>query len=275
MYLDILARESGTGTLVAIENQLEWTDTDHLGRLLIYAAGSRAKVAILVAPEFMYEHAQVLHQLNEWACSNARFYGVKVEAIKKGDGTDPEPRLLRVVWPGGWDKEHTLPSVPPPPPEIQQHQDFFQPIVEKLASDSGLLSVRRRFDYRDRLFPFRVNPAVGYAVSFWKSDAWVYLHIDTNDSTKELFHELQTERQEIESELRVVPEQEWWWGRSRTFSAIGVCKTGSIDDLPEQLEATRQWMLDLLPKFKDVFEERVERLLTNLRTPHGDGPQQP
>ena len=246
MYLDILARESRTDTLVAIENQLEWTDTDHLGRLLIYAAGSGAKVAILVAPEFMFEHAQVLHQLNEWTRSNARFYGVKVE-VRRTDDALLVPRFRKVVYPGGWDKSITLTWPLPPRPEVQQHQDFFQPIIEKLASDSGLLSVRQRFDYRDRLFPFSVNPAVGYAVSFWKSEAWVYLHIDTNDSTEGLFHELQADREEIESEFQVFPKQEWWWARSRTFATIGIRKTGSIDDPPDELEATASGCSILFP----------------------------
>ena len=45
LFLDILAKGVDTGALVAIENQLEWSDVDHLGRLLIYAAGCDARVA--------------------------------------------------------------------------------------------------------------------------------------------------------------------------------------------------------------------------------------
>ena len=39
LSLDILAREVDTGVMVAIENQLEWTNTVHLGQLLTYATG--------------------------------------------------------------------------------------------------------------------------------------------------------------------------------------------------------------------------------------------
>ena len=62
-YCDILAKDLGSGAPVAIENQLELTDHSHLGQLLTYAAGLGAKIAVWVAPEFLYEHAKVLCQL--------------------------------------------------------------------------------------------------------------------------------------------------------------------------------------------------------------------
>ena len=82
-FLDILARETREDAKVAIENQLEETNLHHLGQLLTYATGCGAHIAIWVAPEFGYEHAQALHLLNEWTNGRIRFYGVKVEVIKK------------------------------------------------------------------------------------------------------------------------------------------------------------------------------------------------
>ena len=116
LYLDILAKNAETGELVAIENQLEWSDVDHMGRLLIYTAGCDAGVAIWVAPDFMYEHANTIHWLNEWTSKKIKLYCVKVEVVRKAGESCKEPRFRKVVFPGGWDKTATLPPVPPIPP---------------------------------------------------------------------------------------------------------------------------------------------------------------
>ena len=144
LFLDILAREANTGVMVAIENQLEWSDLHHLGQLITYAAGSDARVAIWVAPEFTQELANALNWLNQWAKEELGYYGVKVDVVKRPGESRPEPRFRKVVYPGGWNKDATLPSEPPPPPHVQKYLDFFQPLVDEL--------IRRGFADRANLY---------------------------------------------------------------------------------------------------------------------------
>ena len=53
------------------------------------------------------------------------------------------------------------------------------------------------------------------------------------------------------------------------FCSISVRRDGTIDDAPEELERTRAWMLDLLPKFKQVFDPRVKEILKESRPANG------
>ena len=266
LYLDILAREADTDVLVAIENQLEWTDISHLGQLLTYATGCDAQIAIWIAPEFRYEYAKALHRLNEWTSKSIRFYGVKVEVIRKTGNWSLEPRFRKVVYPGGWDKDITLPPEPPMSMPVQKHHDFYQPLIAELERTGFADGASYHFDHTGRYFPSRLNRGVGYAVTLErKNAAWVTLHIRTEDNklTKRIFDELQADREDIEVRINAGPSPEWHWLRHDrfTYSSINVRRDGSIDDPQEKLEEIRAWMLDLLPKLKEVFDPRLAKIL--------------
>ena len=169
MSLDILAEETRRGVNVSIENQLEWTDSDHLARLLIYAAGSRARIAIWVATEFVYEHAEVLHCLNELTRDGVEFYGVRVSATKVGDSS-PEPEFSTVVSPGCWNKDITLPTGEIPE-ETRKYQEFFDPLMGDLIRAGFSGNPVQYYDHTGRVFRSGIHEDDGYAVSFWKGDA--------------------------------------------------------------------------------------------------------
>ena len=269
LYLDILARVADTEVMVAIENQLEWSDIGHLGQLLTYATGADARVAIWVAPEFRYEYTMALHRLNEWTRDEIRFYGVKVEVVKTTADGCSKPRFRKVVYPGGWNKEITLPSDPLPPPYIQKYHDFFQPLLTELIRMGFADSHRQQFDHTGRFFPSRLNRGIWYAVSLDKGkDAWVTLHIQTDDNelTKRIFDKLLAERDDVESSIDAGADPEWHWYRHDRFifSSANVRRGGSIDDSPKELDETRAWMLELLVKFKETSDPRVARILGGL-----------
>ena len=264
-FLDILARETDEDVTVAIENQLEETDHIHLGQLLTYATGCGARIAIWVAPEFGYEHARALHLLNEWTNQRIRFFGVKVEYVRKQGVATAVPRLRVVVSPGGWNKEFTLP-LGEMPLDTRLHYDFFQPLVTKLRADDFADSDRQYFGHIGRIFPSRVNQDFGYSVYFYRvNSAWVTLHIATENKelNKQVFDKLKADLDQIEASVDAGPDPEWHWSRHDrySFSTISVRRDGSISDSPDKLEETRAWMLNLLPKFKAVFDPRLADIL--------------
>ena len=189
--LDILAKEAGRGVTVAVENQLEWTDFSHLGQLLTYATGCGAHIAIWVAPEFRYEHAEALHRLNEWTRDEIEFYGVQVSVIRIGDSS-PAPVFRSVVSPGCWNKDITQPPSETMSPKDLRFHHFFQPLIGELIGTCFADKATQYFDSSGRLFSSGLDRGVGYAVSFWKNAAWVTLHIRMEDDalTKRIFDEL-------------------------------------------------------------------------------------
>ena len=254
---DILAREADKGAIVAIENQLEETDFHHLGQLLTYATGCGAHVAIWVAPEFRYESARALHWLNCWTRDGLDFYGVKFEV----GVTRNDTKFIAVVSPRGWNKDITLRPMEIPP-ETQQYHEFFRPLIVDLQRTGFAERAVQRFGPSDRHFPSPLNDGIWYAASLeGTNDAWVTLHIEMGDKkqTEHIFDTLLKQQEQIQECLA----GEWHWRRHDPyfFSSISIRRDGSIDDCDEKLKETRAWMLNLLPKLKEVFDPRLAKIL--------------
>ena len=91
------------------------------------------------------------------------------------------------------------------------------------------------------------------------------MHIQTKDKvlTKQVFDRLKQNKEAIEASIDLGPGQEWHWFRHdrHTFSSINIRRAGTIDAPQEQLEETRAWMHDMLPRLKGVLDPRVESIL--------------
>jgi len=91
-----LVAEDHSGNTVIIENQLEKSNHDHLGKLITYLVAFEAKTAIWIVADPRPEHVSAVAWLNESYA--ASFYLVKLEAIKI-DESPAAPLLTLIVGP--------------------------------------------------------------------------------------------------------------------------------------------------------------------------------
>jgi len=94
--VDIVA-EDESGQKVVIENQLEKTDHDHLGKIITYLSNIGAKTAIWISSNPKQEHERAIDWLNEFGPGVA-FYLIKVEAYKIGN-SEPAPKFSIIAGP--------------------------------------------------------------------------------------------------------------------------------------------------------------------------------
>ncbi len=99
--LDLIGRDLTNDCILIVENQLDDTNHDHLGKLVTYAAGTDAATVVWMARSFREEHRQALDWLNGLALGNARFFGVEIRAVRVDDSR-PAPMFTLCVQPNDW-----------------------------------------------------------------------------------------------------------------------------------------------------------------------------
>lgn len=93
--VDLVAEREGGGKVI-IENQLERSNHDHLGKVITYLTMHGAQTAIWIVSEPRPEHVAAISWLND--NSSAAFYLLKVEAVRIA-GSPAAPLLTVIVGP--------------------------------------------------------------------------------------------------------------------------------------------------------------------------------
>ncbi len=101
--VDILAEEPETGKKIVIENQLEKTDHNHLGKIITYASGYEAQTIIWIVKEFRDEHKSAIDWLNENTNEKLNFFGITIELWQIED-SNIAPKFNIVSQPNSWSK---------------------------------------------------------------------------------------------------------------------------------------------------------------------------
>jgi hypothetical protein len=131
--VDLVAEDESENPVV-IENQLEKSNHDHLGKLLTYLVAIGAKSAIWIVSEPRPEHVSTITWLNE--SSPASFYLLKVEAIRIGE-SPPAALLTKVVGPSEESREVGETKKEMAERYIVRHR-FWKALLERAAKRTNL-----------------------------------------------------------------------------------------------------------------------------------------
>lgn len=258
--VDILAKVAGTDVdqYVAIENQMEDSDNDHLAGLLNYASQCGSKILIWVAGGFTEWHRRTVDWLNE--LDGVQIYAVKMNAWRNGESIERGLELIagpnhQLEWAG-----YTYPAVK------RDYIEFFKPVVAEL-SEKGVIDTNVARASNNQTFPSGFR-GIGYNIGFWHSfggspslDVYLWIGTPDRDRNKAIFDALYRHGAEIESKL---PGISWDRRTNQRMSTIYFIKRGSIDYPDEQLAELQEWAAEKLRKLKNVIQPHLSQVIREL-----------
>lgn len=247
--VDIYASETGTDRKIIIENQLEDTDHDHLGKLITYASGKGADVVIWVVKHAREEHKAAVEWLNNHTDDKIGFFLCEIKLFQIGD-SQIAPAFTVVERPNDWTKE--IRKTASANSTQQQRLEYWQAFNDYAFTDANFSRIfNKRKPTTDHWMDFSIgSSACHIAVSQIQKRKAVYVELYINDD-KELFKSLFAHKDEIEKNMEM--ELEWKELPERKASRILIEKTVDLDDRatwPEQFD----YIMDTCIKMKRAFK---------------------
>lgn len=100
---DIIGKDELTGKTVLIENQLEPTNHDHLGKIITYASGLDASVVVWIVESAREEHSSAIEWLNKHTSDELSFFLIEIHAYTIGD-SKPAPYFKIIEQPNDFSR---------------------------------------------------------------------------------------------------------------------------------------------------------------------------
>ncbi len=255
---------SGVDGAVVVENQLDHTDHDHLGKLLTYGAGEGARTVVWIARRFREEHRAALDWLNDIS-EETDFFGVELE-LWQIDGSRPAPRLNVVAKPNDWSRERKRRADERSPTRETQLR-YWTAFREVLLSAKGPAKPQKA---RPETYLTMAIGRSGFHLAAGTNSrhSWIRaeLYLDHGVLKKQApyrdanawFDALKREREAIERELDCSLEWE-------DLSTRGSCRLAAYNrgcDPTDEADWPRQheWLADRLNRMHRVLAPRVKRL---------------
>lgn len=252
--VDILAEEENTGRKVVIENQLEPTNHDHLGKIITYASGFDAEIIIWIVKSVRDEHKQAVDWLNEHTDDKINIFAIRME-LWQIDDSSYAPKFNIVSKPNDWAKAVKRSSAKSELSDRKLIQlEFWAQFAEYASENQNTLSIRKA--HPKHWFDISIGSAKGHITMVidinkqqLRCDIWI-------GDSMDLFEALYAERESIQAQL---PSHQLEWlelpgkkaSRIRTALDIDIGNT-------ENWDRGIRWLTETAITFQSVFGPRIK-----------------
>ena len=251
---DIVAVDETTGIKVIIENQLENSNHDHLGKIITYASGLDAKVIVWIVKEARDEHRSAIEWLNNNTSKDINFFLIELHAYKIGD-SDPAPMFQIIEQPNDFIKESkSNKSADAMNKRQSERVEFWTIFNEHIINRGKPFNVRKATT--DHWYDIAIGTSAAHiSVTLINKESYVGVELYIN-SNKALFDKLYEDREDIEKQLGF--KMDWQRLDSAKASRVLYRIEGLNFDDHSNYDSLIDEAIDKVIKMKSVFKDRVK-----------------
>lgn len=254
---DILAKDTGTGQYVVIENQLEKTNHDHLGKAITYASVLDASTIIWIATDFTEEHKKALDWLNDHTSDQISIFGVQVE-LWQIDNSNAALRFNIVSKPNQAVRQAARSKANDELSDNRKFQfEFWNKFKDKLAKTKKIPSLQTP------------RPQYWFDVSLGKSNIHISNTCNTDVNTvgvrvyignkiaDTMLPFLESKKTEIEKEIG--QSLQWNPNPENRDKVILLLHATDFND-PIKVDEALDWLVENTIKFREIFSKLVTQI---------------
>lgn len=246
---DLVAVDETTDIKIIIENQLNSTDHDHLGKIITYASGLDANVIIWIVKEAREEHKSAIEWLNNNMAKEISFFLLEIKAYRIGDSL-PAPMFKVVEKPNDF---------------INSNKSIKDGDLSKTQAERLNFWTEFNRVITENGKPFNIRKATTdhwYDVAIGTSDAHISITLVNKDGTigvelyvrdsKDLFDNLYEHKEEIENKLGF--NMHWERLDDKKASRIKSYITGLNFNKQGNYPELMNQVIERVVKVRDVFK---------------------
>lgn len=248
--VDITAEDEETKRKVIIENQLETTNHDHLGKIITYASGYDADIVIWLVRDYREEHKQAIDWLNENTNSKINFFLIRVE-LWQIDDSPLAPKFNIISQPNDWAKALKDTKIKGQLSETQMMQlDFWNKFKSYAEENNTKLKLRKE------------RPQQWFDISYGSSNSHISLTIQTQKkqigcevyipASKQIYEYLLSHKEEIEKQIG--NQLEWMELPNKKASRIKLSTNADLEK-ENKWQEYFEWMKSTAESFQNVFSK--------------------
>ncbi len=251
---DLVASDETTGQKVIIENQLEASNHDHLGKIVTYASGLDANVIVWIVKEAREEHRSAIEWLNNNTNKNINFFFIEIHAYKIGDSLYA-PKFEVVEKPNDFIKNAKVQVGSGELNKTQSERLAFWTRFNEVLIERG-----KPFNVRKATTNHWYDVAMGVstahvAITLVNKEDCIGIELYINNN-KTLFDELSSNKQQIESELGL--QLDWQRLDEKKASRIMYRIPGLHFDDHSNYDALMNEVIDKVVLFTKVFKKYIK-----------------